>query len=79
MESGVLAFRREHNGQPLILLISKKRSKKVGHSKRAGAPASELRRERRERGIRGGGRDRSRLIDLGRGVSRQKVGDRLVG
>jgi 8-oxo-dGTP pyrophosphatase MutT (NUDIX family) len=30
MESGVLAFRREHNGEPLILLVSKKRSKKWG-------------------------------------------------
>jgi 8-oxo-dGTP pyrophosphatase MutT (NUDIX family) len=30
MESGVLAFRREHTGEPLILLVSKKRSKKWG-------------------------------------------------
>jgi 8-oxo-dGTP pyrophosphatase MutT (NUDIX family) len=30
LESGVLAFRRESNGEPLILLISKKRSKKWG-------------------------------------------------
>lgn len=30
LESGVLAFRRESNGGPFILLISKKRSKKWG-------------------------------------------------
>ena len=30
MKSGVLAFRREHNGETLILLISKQRSKKWG-------------------------------------------------
>ena len=30
LESGVLAFRREGNGDPLILLISRKRSKKWG-------------------------------------------------
>jgi 8-oxo-dGTP pyrophosphatase MutT (NUDIX family) len=30
LESGVLAFRRESNGEPVILLISKKRSKKWG-------------------------------------------------
>jgi 8-oxo-dGTP pyrophosphatase MutT (NUDIX family) len=30
MESGVLAFRRESNGEPLILLISRRRSKKWG-------------------------------------------------
>jgi len=30
LESGVLAFRREENGNPLILLISRKRSKKWG-------------------------------------------------
>jgi hypothetical protein len=30
LESGVLAFRRESNGEPLILLISKRRSKKWG-------------------------------------------------
>jgi 8-oxo-dGTP pyrophosphatase MutT (NUDIX family) len=30
LESGVLAFRREDNGEPLVLLISKRRSKKWG-------------------------------------------------
>jgi 8-oxo-dGTP pyrophosphatase MutT (NUDIX family) len=30
LESGVLAFRRESNGEPLILLISRRRSKKWG-------------------------------------------------
>jgi 8-oxo-dGTP pyrophosphatase MutT (NUDIX family) len=30
LESGVLAFRREDNGDPLVLLISRKRSKKWG-------------------------------------------------
>lgn len=30
LESGVLAFRREGTGEPLVLLISKKRSKKWG-------------------------------------------------
>jgi 8-oxo-dGTP pyrophosphatase MutT (NUDIX family) len=30
LESGVLAFRRESNGEPLVLLISRKRSKKWG-------------------------------------------------
>jgi 8-oxo-dGTP pyrophosphatase MutT (NUDIX family) len=30
LESGVLAFRREGNGEPLVLLISKKRSKNWG-------------------------------------------------
>ncbi len=30
VESGVLAFRREADGEPLVLLISKKRSKKWG-------------------------------------------------
>lgn len=33
LESGVLAFRREHNGEPLVLLISRRRSKKWGISK----------------------------------------------
>src|ERR1700690_3436917 len=30
LESGVLAFRREGSGEPLVLLISKRRSKKWG-------------------------------------------------
>lgn len=30
LESGVLAFRREHNGEPRVLLISRRRSKKWG-------------------------------------------------
>ena len=33
LESGVLAIRREDNGDPLVLLISRKRSKKWGISK----------------------------------------------
>jgi ADP-ribose pyrophosphatase YjhB (NUDIX family) len=38
LESGVLAFRREHNGQPLVLLISKRRSKKWGIPKGRAQP-----------------------------------------
>jgi hypothetical protein len=51
----------------------------VGYSEGAGVPAAEHPRERRESGIRGGGRDRSRLIDPGRDVSCQILGHRLVG
>jgi NUDIX domain len=38
LESGVLAFRREENGEPLILLISKRRSKKWGIPKGRAEP-----------------------------------------
>jgi len=38
LESGVLAFRREHNGEPLVLLISKRRSKKWGIPKGRAEP-----------------------------------------
>jgi 8-oxo-dGTP pyrophosphatase MutT (NUDIX family) len=38
LESGVLAFRREGNGQPRILLISKRRSKKWGIPKGRAQP-----------------------------------------
>jgi 8-oxo-dGTP pyrophosphatase MutT (NUDIX family) len=38
LESGVLAFRREGNGEPLVLLISKRRSKKWGIPKGRAEP-----------------------------------------
>lgn len=38
LESGVLAFRREGNGVPLVLLISKRRSKKWGIPKGRAEP-----------------------------------------
>jgi 8-oxo-dGTP pyrophosphatase MutT (NUDIX family) len=38
LESGVLAFRREQNGEPLVLLISKRRSKKWGIPKGRAEP-----------------------------------------
>jgi 8-oxo-dGTP pyrophosphatase MutT (NUDIX family) len=38
LESGVLAFRREDNGEPHVLLISKKRSKKWGIPKGRAEP-----------------------------------------
>jgi 8-oxo-dGTP pyrophosphatase MutT (NUDIX family) len=38
LESGVLAFRRDGNGDPLILLISKRRSKKWGIPKGRAEP-----------------------------------------
>jgi 8-oxo-dGTP pyrophosphatase MutT (NUDIX family) len=38
LESGVLAFRREDGGEPLILLISKRRSKKWGIPKGRAEP-----------------------------------------
>jgi ADP-ribose pyrophosphatase YjhB (NUDIX family) len=38
LESGVLAFRREGNGEPLVLLITKKRSRKWGIPKGRAEP-----------------------------------------
>lgn len=38
LESGVLAFRREHNGEPRVLLISRRRSKKWGIPKGRAEP-----------------------------------------
>jgi 8-oxo-dGTP pyrophosphatase MutT (NUDIX family) len=38
LESGVLAFRREESGEPLVLLISKRRSKKWGIPKGRAEP-----------------------------------------
>jgi 8-oxo-dGTP pyrophosphatase MutT (NUDIX family) len=38
LESGVLAFRREENGEPVVLLISKRRSKKWGIPKGRAEP-----------------------------------------
>jgi 8-oxo-dGTP pyrophosphatase MutT (NUDIX family) len=38
LESGVLAFRREASGEPLVLLISKRRSKKWGIPKGRAEP-----------------------------------------
>src|SRR5215469_15060932 len=38
LQSGVLAFRRDGNGEPLVLLISKRRSKKWGIPKGRAEP-----------------------------------------
>jgi 8-oxo-dGTP pyrophosphatase MutT (NUDIX family) len=43
LESGVLAFRREHNREPLVLLISKRRWKKWGIPKGRAEPHLSLR------------------------------------
>lgn len=42
LESGVLAFRREHNGEPRVLLISRRRSKKWGVPKGRAEPHPSL-------------------------------------
>lgn len=75
LESGVLALRREHNGKPMVLLISKRPVEKVGYPEGRRA-TSEPARERSEGGIRGSRRHRRYRAYFSRDVpSREDHGE----
>jgi hypothetical protein len=77
LESGVLAFRRESDGEPLRPLDQQETVEEMGHPERQDFAKPQFPRERRKGGVRGGGRNRLRLAVFGWRVSREEANSKF--